>query len=217
MHDPFTLDPRFGKLETSTAGRLQVVSRSRCTVRTRCCYSRFIQLAHLVPAMCHFCLPTEYREARSAPHMVGIAKVQYAVPAQLLFAPTQGVLLDQFGVLHDGKIAFPEALEAVQQWAADGMQLYILSNSSRRASVALHKINNLGFPRECFAGVAPEHLCIAYACAVLLSMAPSTDAHFANSPQQSLVCQDRLLETEPTHSRQVPAWVVSTGTFVKGC
>jgi ribonucleotide monophosphatase NagD (HAD superfamily) len=55
-----------------------------------------------------------------------------------------GVLLDQFEELHNGKTAFPEELEAVQHRVADGTRLYILSNSSRQASVALDKINNSG-------------------------------------------------------------------------
>ena len=65
----------------------------------------------------------------------------------------QGVLLDQFGVLHDGKVAYPGAVDAVQRWAQAGVRVYILSNSSRRAAVALDKIESLGFAREWFAGV----------------------------------------------------------------
>lgn len=64
----------------------------------------------------------------------------------------QGVLLDQFGVLHDGRVAYPAAIDAVQRMHAAGLRVYILSNSSRRASFALEKISALGFPRECFAG-----------------------------------------------------------------
>lgn len=64
----------------------------------------------------------------------------------------QGVLLDQFGVLHDGKTANPAAIEAVQQWHSMGLKVYILSNSSRQAATALKKIAKLGFPEEWFAG-----------------------------------------------------------------
>lgn len=44
----------------------------------------------------------------------------------------QGVLLDQFGVLHDGKNAYPDAIEAVSKLARQGRKIVILSNSSRR-------------------------------------------------------------------------------------
>jgi ribonucleotide monophosphatase NagD (HAD superfamily) len=70
---------------------------------------------------------------------------------------TQGVLLDQFGVLHDGKVAFPEAIQAVKELAAASKKVFILSNSSRRSATALQKISSLGFPADCFAGV-PTHL-----------------------------------------------------------
>ena len=44
----------------------------------------------------------------------------------------QGVLLDQYGVLHDGKKAYPGAVAAVEALAAAGRKLLVLSNSSRR-------------------------------------------------------------------------------------
>ena len=42
----------------------------------------------------------------------------------------QGVLLDQFGVLHDGKVAFPEAIEAVKQLAASKNCLLYTSDAA---------------------------------------------------------------------------------------
>ena len=45
----------------------------------------------------------------------------------------QGVLLDQYGVLHDGQKAYPGAVAAVEALAAAGRKLLVLSNSSRRA------------------------------------------------------------------------------------
>ena len=43
----------------------------------------------------------------------------------------RGVLLDQFGVLHDGEKPYPGAIAAVSELAARGVQLLIISNSSR--------------------------------------------------------------------------------------
>ena len=79
----------------------------------------------------------------------------YAAHAASVFATTaalQAVLLDQFGVLHDGRRAHPAALSAVAAWADAGVKLYILSNSSRRAGTALEKISQYGFRRPDFAG-----------------------------------------------------------------
>ena len=45
---------------------------------------------------------------------------------------SQGILLDQFGVLHDGKTAYPSAIQAVQKLSQSGRKIVILSNSSRR-------------------------------------------------------------------------------------
>jgi FMN phosphatase YigB (HAD superfamily) len=41
-------------------------------------------------------------------------------------------LLDQFGVLHDGVKPYPGAVEAVQHLKGRGLELLIISNSSRR-------------------------------------------------------------------------------------
>ena len=67
--------------------------------------------------------------------------------------PFTGVLLDQFGVLHDGRKPYPGALEAVRSLHAAGKRIAIVSNSSRRAQGALGKIAKMGFREEWFAGV----------------------------------------------------------------
>jgi hypothetical protein len=64
----------------------------------------------------------------------------------------QGVLLDQFGVLHDGREPYPGAAQAVQQLHAAGLRILILSNSSRRSGGTLQKLAKMGFQEEWFAG-----------------------------------------------------------------
>ena len=61
--------------------------------------------------------------------------------------------LDQFGVLHDGKVAYPCAIEATRRLRESGARLFIISNSSRRASGTLAKLEKLGFDPEWFEGV----------------------------------------------------------------
>ena len=46
------------------------------------------------------------------------------------------LLLDQFGVLHDGRVAYPAALDAVRRLAEAGKRLVILSNSGVRPTAA---------------------------------------------------------------------------------
>eukprot|EP00878_Enallax_costatus_P030388 GHUV01033081.1.p1 GENE.GHUV01033081.1~~GHUV01033081.1.p1 ORF type:complete len:137 (+),score=25.30 GHUV01033081.1:410-820(+) len=64
----------------------------------------------------------------------------------------QGVLLDQFGVLHDGKQPYPHAIAAVQRLHEAGKQIIVLSNSSRRSGGTIKKLAKLGFKAEWFAG-----------------------------------------------------------------
>ena len=64
------------------------------------------------------------------------------------------LLLDQFGVLHDGRTPYPGTVEAVRSLAESGRTLIVLSNSSLRADAALAKLQTLGFDRSWFAGGA---------------------------------------------------------------
>ena len=54
-------------------------------------------------------------------------------------------LLDQFGVLHDGKRAVPGAVECFENLFASRKRLIVLSNTSRRRAFALKKLPALGF------------------------------------------------------------------------
>ena len=64
----------------------------------------------------------------------------------------RGILLDQFGVLHDGRKGFPAAIEAVASLHAAGYKLFVISNSSRRAAFTLEKLASLGFSPSHFVG-----------------------------------------------------------------
>ena len=60
----------------------------------------------------------------------------------------QGVLLDQYGVLHDGQKAYPGAVAAVEALAAAGRKLLVLSNSSRRALIVQTAIRSISSLQE---------------------------------------------------------------------
>jgi ribonucleotide monophosphatase NagD (HAD superfamily) len=66
---------------------------------------------------------------------------------------SSGVLLDQFGVLHDGRTPYPHAIEAVRVLAQAGKRIVVLSNSSRRSGGTVGKLARMGFKEEWFAGV----------------------------------------------------------------
>ena len=67
--------------------------------------------------------------------------------------PKSVFLLDQYGVLHDGKVAYPCAISTVKSLHESGARLFIISNSSRRSSSTLKKLKPMGFLPEWFEGV----------------------------------------------------------------
>ena len=96
------------------------------------------------------------RRPRCAPPMATPPRPERltGVTAECLVARGfEGVLLDQFGVLHDGRTPYPGAVDAVRAMAEAGMRIVIVSNSSRRSAGALAKIAKMGFREDWFVGV----------------------------------------------------------------
>lgn len=54
-------------------------------------------------------------------------------------------LLDQFGVIHDGKRAYPGAVDAVSLLQRSGKKVVIISNSSRRKGDTIKRLLSMGF------------------------------------------------------------------------
>lgn len=63
------------------------------------------------------------------------------------------VLVDQFGVLHDGRAAFPGAVECLREIAKRGAPIAALSNSGKRAALNLARLERLGFEAALFRAV----------------------------------------------------------------
>lgn len=57
----------------------------------------------------------------------------------------QGFLLDQWGVIHDGRHALPSALAVLSELKRRNKRLVVLSNSGRRADLNRHRLTQLGF------------------------------------------------------------------------
>lgn len=62
------------------------------------------------------------------------------------------ILLDQFGVLHDGTKAIPGAIACYDRLAAEGKRLCVLSNSSRRRATSLGGLPKLGYDGDKLSG-----------------------------------------------------------------
>ena len=54
-------------------------------------------------------------------------------------------LIDQWGVMHDGKTAYPKAIDCMSRLAAMGKKIVLLSNSSRRKGNSMKKLDKMGF------------------------------------------------------------------------
>lgn len=66
-----------------------------------------------------------------------------------------GFLIDQWGVLHDGKRAYAGAVEALQRLGEAGKTVVILSNSGRRAAENEDLLAAMGFDRSLYKAVMP--------------------------------------------------------------
>lgn len=59
-------------------------------------------------------------------------------------------LLDQFGVLHDGRNPYPGAIAALEHLKAEKKTIAILSNSGKRAAPNERRLAKLGFGRDLY-------------------------------------------------------------------
>jgi len=63
------------------------------------------------------------------------------------------VLLDQYGVLHEGRAVFPPARDCVIALRKAGKRVLVLSNSGKRAAENLKRIADHGLPADAYDGV----------------------------------------------------------------
>lgn len=63
------------------------------------------------------------------------------------------VLLDQWGVLHNGEDPHPEAVEAMRQLRRAGKRIVLISNSSKRSPHSVKNLKRLGIERALYDGV----------------------------------------------------------------
>jgi HAD superfamily hydrolase (TIGR01459 family) len=59
-------------------------------------------------------------------------------------------LIDQWGVLHDGRKPYPGAVRCLHHLVEAGKQVILVSNSGRRALENEHRLNRLGFPKDSY-------------------------------------------------------------------
>lgn len=65
----------------------------------------------------------------------------------------QGFILDQWGVIHDGRQPLSDALAAILELKRRGKRLVLLSNSGRRAELNRQRLAGMGFNMAWFDGI----------------------------------------------------------------
>jgi HAD superfamily hydrolase (TIGR01459 family) len=62
-----------------------------------------------------------------------------------------GMLIDQFGVIHDGQKLYPGTLRVLSELRALGIPVAVMTNSGKRAEANRQRLVKMGVPRDCFA------------------------------------------------------------------
>ena len=62
-----------------------------------------------------------------------------------------GMLIDQFGVIHDGQELYPGTLRVLSELKARGIPVAVITNSGKRAEANRRRLVKMGVPRDCFA------------------------------------------------------------------
>lgn len=62
-----------------------------------------------------------------------------------------GMLIDQFGVIHDGQRLYPGTLRVLSELKALGIPVAVMTNSGKRAEANRQRLVKMGIPRDHFA------------------------------------------------------------------
>ena len=65
-------------------------------------------------------------------------------------AQFDGMLIDQFGVIHDGQKLYPGTLRVLSELKALGIPVAVMTNSGKRAEANRKRLVKMGVPRDCF-------------------------------------------------------------------
>lgn len=61
-----------------------------------------------------------------------------------------GMLIDQFGVIHDGQTLYPGTLRVLTELRDRGIPVVVMTNSGKRAEANVERLVRMGVPRGCF-------------------------------------------------------------------
>jgi ribonucleotide monophosphatase NagD (HAD superfamily) len=61
-----------------------------------------------------------------------------------------GMLIDQFGVLHDGTRLYPGSLDVLARLRALKIPIAVMTNSGKRTKANIARLSKIGIPRELY-------------------------------------------------------------------
>jgi HAD superfamily hydrolase (TIGR01459 family) len=106
-----------------------------------------------------------------------------------LAARYDGVILDLWGVVHDGTAPFPGVLDCLERLIAAGKRIVLLSNAPRRADDVGRRIAQIGVPAGLYHGI------MSSGEEAWRYLAERTDPFYAALGRRCLhICSDRDLE-----------------------
>jgi len=62
----------------------------------------------------------------------------------------EGMLIDQFGVIHDGERLYPGTLDVLRELKVLGIPVVVMTNSGKRAVANVERLVRMGIPRQHF-------------------------------------------------------------------
>ena len=77
-------------------------------------------------------------------------------------------ILDQWGVMHDGKVGYSHAIDCVDYIKSKNKKLIIISNSSKRKKDSLNRLPSLGFSTSFFEEIMTSGEMVWHAIALSL-------------------------------------------------
>lgn len=114
---------------------------------------------------------------------------RYVTGMRELAARYDGVILDLWGVVHDGTVPFPGVIDCLERLIAAGKRIVLLSNAPRRADDVGRRIAQIGVPARLYHGI------VSSGEEAWLYLAERTDPFYAALGRRCLhICSDRDLE-----------------------
>lgn len=83
----------------------------------------------------------------------GTKNMQHLKSIQDISSRYQGLILDIWGVIHNGKTLYPDVLPTLEQLKLEGKRIVLLSNAPRVAHIAKARLTEMGFPEALYDGI----------------------------------------------------------------